>query len=47
MPSLIRFLLVLGLLAGVTFAAMEALVTFVEVTPRPMEQAIPSAKLNH
>ena len=47
MPSLIRFLVVLGVLAGLIFAAMEALVTFVEVTPRPMEQVIPSAKLNH
>ena len=47
MPSLIRFLIVLGLLAGLVFGAMEALATFVEVTPRPMEQAIPSARLNH
>ena len=46
MPSLIRFLVVLGMLAGLAFGAMLALVTFVEPTPRPMEQAIPSAKLN-
>ena len=47
MPSLIRFLVVLGLLAGLIFAAMEALAMFVEMTPRPMEQAIPSGRLNH
>ncbi len=46
MPSLIRLVVVVGVLAGLVFAAMEALATFVEVTPRAMEQAIPSAKLN-
>ena len=46
MPSLLRLVLVVGVLAGLVFAAMEALATFVEVTPRPMEQAIPSTKLN-
>jgi hypothetical protein len=46
MPSLIRFLIVIGVLAGLAYGAMWALVVFVEVTPRPLEQAIPSAKLN-
>ena len=36
----------LAVLAGLIYAAMLALVTFVDVTPRPMEQAIPSARLN-
>lgn len=46
MPSLFRFLLVIGVLAALAYAGMLALVTFVEVTPRPMEQAIPTSKLN-
>lgn len=46
MPSLIKFVVVVAVLAGVAYGAMEALVTFVQVSPRPMEQAIPSAKLN-
>ena len=46
MPSLVKFLAVVALLAGLVYGGMLALVTFVEVTPRPMEQAIPSARLN-
>ncbi len=46
MPSLVKFLVVVAILAGVVYGAMEALVTFVQVTPRPMEQTIPAAKLN-
>ncbi len=46
MPSLVKFLAVVALLAGVVYGGMLALVTFVEVTPRPMEQPIPSARLN-
>lgn len=46
MPSLIKFLVVTAVLAGVAYGAMLALVTFVEVIPRPMEQAVPAAKLN-
>ncbi len=45
MPSLVRFLTVLALLAAVVFAGMIALVTFVHVTPRPMAQTIPPAQL--
>ena len=41
-----KFLAVVALLAGLVYGGMLALVTFVEVTPRPMEQAIPSARLN-
>ncbi|WP_036258748.1 hypothetical protein [Methylocapsa aurea] len=46
MPSLIRFLLVIGVLAGIVFAGMIALVTFVEPQPREMSQSIPPARLN-
>lgn len=46
MPSLIRLLLAAALLAALVYGAMLALVTYVEVTPRPMEQAIPAARLN-
>ena len=45
MPSLLRFLVVLAVLAAVVFGAMEALVAFVHVTPRTMEQPIPPARL--
>lgn len=44
MPSLIRFVLVVAVLAGLVYAGMWALATFVDVQPRPMEQAIPPAK---
>ena len=47
MPSLIRLVLVVGVMAGLVFAVMDALGTFVVVRPRIMEQAIPAAKLNH
>ena len=46
MPSLFRFLSVVVVLAALAYAAMLALVTFVEPVPRLMEQTIPSAKLN-
>jgi hypothetical protein len=45
-PSLFRFLLVIAVLAALVYGAMLALVTFVEVTPRPMEQVVPANKLN-
>ncbi|MGI8567781.1 MAG: histidine kinase [Methylocella sp.] len=46
MPSLIRFLLLAGILAGIVYGAMIALVTFVEPQPREMSQSIPPARLN-
>ncbi|GAC1335531.1 MAG: hypothetical protein NVSMB26_20290 [Beijerinckiaceae bacterium] len=46
MPSLFRFLLVVGLLAGLVYGAMIALVTFVEPQPREMTQTLPANKLN-
>ncbi len=46
MPSLIRFLLVIAILAGAVFGAMVALVTFVQPEPREIIQTIPPARLN-
>jgi hypothetical protein len=45
-PSLIRFLLIIGFLGGLVYAGMIALVTFVEPQPREMIQLIPAARLN-
>jgi hypothetical protein len=44
-PSLIRFILVLGVLAGLGWAAMYALATFVEPQPREMTQTVPPNRL--
>jgi hypothetical protein len=44
LPSLIRFLIVVGVLGAVAFAGMYALVTFVEPQPREMTQTIPPSK---
>ncbi len=46
MPSLFRFLIVIGILAGLAYGAMLALVTFVEPQPRQMTQIVPASKLN-
>jgi phage shock protein PspC (stress-responsive transcriptional regulator) len=45
-PTLVRFLLVICILAAVAFGVVYALATFVSVTPRPMEQIVPPARLN-
>jgi len=45
-PTLIRFLVIIGILAGLAYAGMIALVTFVEPQPREMIQVIPAARLN-
>ena len=46
MPSLIRFLFIVGLLAALGYGAMFALVTFVTPQPREMSQSISPARLN-
>ena len=46
MPSLIKFLVLAGILAGLIYGGMIALVTFVEPQPREMSQTIPPARLN-
>ncbi|GJD66377.1 hypothetical protein MPEAHAMD_6574 [Methylobacterium frigidaeris] len=44
-PTLFRFLAVVAILAGLAFAAMFALATFVEPTPREISVTIPNTKL--
>jgi hypothetical protein len=44
-PTLFRFLFVLAVLAGLAFAAMFALATFVEPQPREMSVTIPNSRL--
>jgi hypothetical protein len=40
LPSLFRFLFVLGLLAALVYGGMIALVAFVKVQPREMTQTV-------
>jgi hypothetical protein len=44
-PTLFRSLFLLGILAGIAFAAMYALATFVEPEPRETTVTIPSSRL--
>ena len=46
MPSLFRFLFIVGLLGGLVWGGMQALVTFVEPQQRDMQQTLPASKLN-
>jgi hypothetical protein len=46
LPSLIRFLVIVAILAGLAYGGMIALVTFVEPQPREMIQTLPASKLN-
>jgi len=46
LPSLIRFLVIVVILAGLVYGGMIALVTFVEPQPREMTQTLPASKLN-
>jgi hypothetical protein len=41
MPSLFRFLLVVGILGGLAYGAMFALAHYVEVTPRDITVSVP------
>jgi hypothetical protein len=45
-PTLFRFLTTIAVLAGLAYAAMLALVTYVEPQPREITHTIPPAKLN-
>ena len=45
MPTLFRFLMVIGLIVGAVYGSMVALVMLVEPTPREMSVRIPSDKL--
>ena len=46
LPAILRFLLFVGVIVGLVWGAMLALVTFVEPQPREMTQTIPSSRLN-
>lgn len=46
MPSLLRLLLVLGLLSGLGYGAILTLATFVEPKPREIIVTIPQDRLN-
>ncbi|QKV20150.1 histidine kinase [Oricola thermophila] len=46
MPSLIRFLFTIGVLAGIVYAGMWALVFYVDPTPREMQVRIPANRIN-
>ncbi|MBX9757845.1 MAG: histidine kinase [Beijerinckiaceae bacterium] len=46
MPSLIRFLVFIGVIGGLVWLAMLALVTFVEPEQREMSAPIPANRLN-
>ena len=45
MPSLFRFLLVVGLLGGLVYAGVFSLAKFVQPEPREMVVTIPQDKL--
>ena len=45
LPSLIRFLLLISVLAAIGWGSMLALVTFVEPEQREMTQIVPAQKL--
>ena len=45
-PSLIRFLIVCGVLAGLAYAGMYSLATFVEPEEREIRVKVPSKRIN-
>ena len=45
MPSLIRFLTIVGIIAGLGFAGMWSLANLVEPQPREMTSTIPQDRL--
>jgi hypothetical protein len=46
MPTLFRFLLILGILGGVVYGSMVALVFLVEPSEREITVRVPSERLN-
>ncbi len=46
MPSLIRFIVFVGVLIGIAYGAMYALVLYVEPTQREMSERVPTDKIN-
>jgi hypothetical protein len=45
-PSLFRLLVTVGLLVGLVYAAMFALITFVTPEPHEIIQTVPVSRLN-
>ena len=45
MPTLFKFFAVLAVLAGIAFAVMFTLATFVQPVPREITVPVPSSKL--
>jgi hypothetical protein len=45
-PTLIRFLVFVGVLGGLVWLGMYALVTFVQPEPREMSAPVPPNRLN-
>jgi hypothetical protein len=45
LPTLFRFLLVVAILAGLGFAAMFSLATFVQPDPREITVPVPSQRM--
>lgn len=46
MPSLVRFLFIIGLLAAIGYGAVYGLATFVEPNQRDMTVRIPAERIN-
>ena len=46
MPSLIRLLVIVGVIAAAIYGGMVALVMFVEPNPREMSVRVPNERLN-
>ncbi|MGJ0531972.1 oxidoreductase [Methylocystis sp.] len=46
MPSLIRFLIIVGAIVAIVYGVMVALVTYVTPQPRQMTYTIPAQRLN-
>jgi hypothetical protein len=46
MPSVVRFLVIVGLIGGVIYAGVFSLSRFVQPEPREMVVTIPPAKLS-
>jgi hypothetical protein len=45
-PSLFRLIVTVGLLVGIVYATMLALVAFVTPQPHEITQTVPAARLN-
>jgi hypothetical protein len=46
LPSLIRFLIIVGAIVAIVYGVMVALVTYVTPQPRQMTYTIPAQRLN-